>query len=63
MRAHGSASASLRLELRPGGTGGLSGTISATGCSWARGPAKGHENGRLCRMAVLGAARSRLAME
>jgi hypothetical protein len=26
-------------------------------------PAKGHENRRLCRMAALGAARSRLAME
>jgi hypothetical protein len=38
-------------------------TISATGCSWAGTPAKGHENRRLCRMAVLGAARSRLAME
>jgi Phage integrase family len=37
-------------------------TISATGCSWACRPAKGHENHRLCRMAVLGAARSRLAM-
>ena len=31
------------------------------GCSWARRPAKGHENRGLCRMAALGAARSRLA--
>ena len=38
-------------------------TISATGCSWAWRPAKGHENRRLGRMAALGAARSRLAME
>src|SRR5262245_31599554 len=39
------------------------GTISATGCGWAWRPAKRHENQSLDRMAVLGAARSRLAME
>lgn len=44
-------------------SGWVFGTISATGCSWAHRPAKGHENRRVCRMAVLGAARSRLAME
>jgi hypothetical protein len=44
-------------------TGGVSGTISATGCGWAWSPAKGHENRSLVRMSVLGAARSRLAME
>jgi hypothetical protein len=38
-------------------------TISATGCGWAQRPAKGHENPSVGRMAGLGAARSRLAME
>ena len=42
---------------------GQRGTISATGCSWAWRPAKGHENRRFGRMAALGAARSGLAME
>ena len=42
--------------------GGPSGTSFATVNLGLR-PAKAHENRRLCRMAVLGAARSRLAME
>ena len=50
----------LRSET---GNGRLLGTISATGCTWAWRPAKGHENRWFGRMAAVGAARSRLAME
>jgi len=52
-----------QVRRRCYGIGWVLGTISATGCGWAQRPAKGHENRRVCRMAVLGAARSRLAME
>ena len=58
-----SGTAVYTMTVRYLGAGSPHWTISATGCNWAWGPAKGHENHSFGRMVALGAARSRLAME